>query len=72
MITAKRSPLTDRGAFSCLLPIVCVFSGLGFIIGAGVASQTGDWHWAFRVRRLQRHSRTARRHTSLDLSASSD
>ncbi|CAF98541.1 unnamed protein product, partial [Tetraodon nigroviridis] len=36
--------------------MICVFyilipvgSGLGFIIGAGVASQTGDWHWAFRI-----------------------
>uniref|UniRef100_A0A674N5A1 SPNS lysolipid transporter 3, sphingosine-1-phosphate (putative) n=1 Tax=Takifugu rubripes TaxID=31033 RepID=A0A674N5A1_TAKRU len=34
-------------AFYILIP---VGSGLGFIIGAGVASQTGDWHWAFRVR----------------------
>ncbi|TNM84573.1 hypothetical protein fugu_008751 [Takifugu bimaculatus] len=33
-------------AFYILIP---VGSGLGFIIGAGVASQTGDWHWAFRI-----------------------
>lgn len=30
--------------------ILCVFSGLGYITGAGCAALTGDWHWALRVR----------------------
>lgn len=29
---------------------LCVFSGLGYITGAGIATLTGDWHWALRVR----------------------
>uniref|UniRef100_A0A3Q3W6P1 Major facilitator superfamily (MFS) profile domain-containing protein n=1 Tax=Mola mola TaxID=94237 RepID=A0A3Q3W6P1_MOLML len=33
-------------AFYILIP---VGSGLGFITGSGIASVTGDWHWAFRI-----------------------
>uniref|UniRef100_A0A674PP68 SPNS lysolipid transporter 3, sphingosine-1-phosphate (putative) n=1 Tax=Takifugu rubripes TaxID=31033 RepID=A0A674PP68_TAKRU len=42
-------PSSQTSLLGILFSIVCVFSGLGFIIGAGVASQTGDWHWAFRI-----------------------
>lgn len=36
---------------------VCVFSGLGFIAGSGVANLTGDWRWALRVRTPSRLSK---------------
>ncbi|XP_040005575.1 protein spinster homolog 3 isoform X2 [Xiphias gladius] len=36
--------------------MICVFyifipvgSGLGYIVGAGIATLTGDWHWALRI-----------------------
>lgn len=30
--------------------LLCVFSGLGYIVGSSVTHLTGDWHWALRVR----------------------
>ena len=33
----------------------CVFSGLGYITGAGVANVAGDWRWSLRVRTFKQH-----------------
>uniref|UniRef100_A0A8C3UL60 Sphingolipid transporter 3 (putative) n=1 Tax=Catharus ustulatus TaxID=91951 RepID=A0A8C3UL60_CATUS len=45
--------LFEEGKRTTVLSIFYIFipvgSGCGYILAAGVAESTGDWHWAFRV-----------------------
>uniref|UniRef100_A0A8D0FKX1 Sphingolipid transporter 3 (putative) n=1 Tax=Strix occidentalis caurina TaxID=311401 RepID=A0A8D0FKX1_STROC len=45
--------LFEEGKRTTMLSIFYIFipvgSGLGYVLAAGMADVTGDWHWAFRV-----------------------
>ncbi|XP_057266762.1 protein spinster homolog 3 [Pezoporus wallicus] len=45
--------LFEEGKRTTMLSIFYLFipvgSGLGYVLAAGMASLTGDWHWAFRI-----------------------
>ncbi|OPJ78780.1 spinster-like protein 3 isoform B [Patagioenas fasciata monilis] len=45
--------LFEEGKRTTMLSIFYIFipvgSGLGYVLAAGMAEATGDWHWAFRV-----------------------
>ncbi|XP_068025347.1 LOW QUALITY PROTEIN: protein spinster homolog 3-like [Melanerpes formicivorus] len=45
--------LFEEGQRTTMLSIFYIFipvgSGLGYVLAAGMAELTGDWHWAFRV-----------------------
>ncbi|NXF95891.1 SPNS3 protein, partial [Eubucco bourcierii] len=45
--------LFEEGKRTTMLSIFYIFipvgSGLGYVLAAGMAELTGDWHWAFRV-----------------------
>uniref|UniRef100_A0A8C0FCF3 Sphingolipid transporter 3 (putative) n=1 Tax=Bubo bubo TaxID=30461 RepID=A0A8C0FCF3_BUBBB len=46
--------LFEEGKRTTMLSIFYIFipvgSGLGYVLAAGMADVTGDWHWAFRVK----------------------
>ncbi|NXX95210.1 SPNS3 protein, partial [Centropus bengalensis] len=45
--------LFEEGKRTTMLSIFYIFipvgSGLGYVLAAGMAEATGDWHWAFRI-----------------------
>ncbi|NXO01362.1 SPNS3 protein, partial [Rhinopomastus cyanomelas] len=45
--------LFEEGKRTTMLSIFYIFipvgSGLGYVLAAGMADATGDWHWAFRI-----------------------
>ncbi|XP_072738118.1 protein spinster homolog 3 [Ciconia boyciana] len=45
--------LFEEGKRTAMLSIFYIFipvgSGLGYVLAAGMADVTGDWHWAFRI-----------------------
>uniref|UniRef100_A0A8C8BHA6 Sphingolipid transporter 3 (putative) n=1 Tax=Otus sunia TaxID=257818 RepID=A0A8C8BHA6_9STRI len=51
--------LFEEGKRTTMLSIFYIFipvgSGLGYVLAAGMADVTGDWHWAFRAFRFSSH-----------------